>query len=138
MAIPKPRVGMVIRHSFLFSNGEEKERPAVVIVAVDPANTGDPLQVAVMPITHSPPLDVATAIEIPPRLKNHLKLDDDRSWVVIDEINEFMWPGYDIRQIPGSEGSWEYGQMPPGFIKQIAERVEQLEKGNRMHITSRD
>jgi hypothetical protein len=30
MAIPKPRVGMVIRHSFLFSSGEDKERPAVV------------------------------------------------------------------------------------------------------------
>jgi len=138
MAIPKPRVGMVIRHSFLFSDGEEKERPAVVIVAINPANMGEPLQVAVMPITHSSPLNAATAIEIPSRLKNHLKLDDERSWVVVDEINEFIWPGYDIRQIPGSEGSWEYGQMPPGFINQIAERVKQLEKDNRMHITLRD
>jgi hypothetical protein len=138
MAIPSPRVGMVIRHSFLFSNGEEKERPAVVIVAVDPANAGDPLQVAVMPITHSPPLNAATALEIPARLKNHLKLDDDRSWVVIDEINEFVWPGYDLRQIPGNEGSWEYGQMPPGFIRQISDCVEQLEKQNRLHLISRD
>ena len=138
MAIPQPRVGMVIRHSFLFSNGDEKERPAVVVVAIDPANIGDPFQVAVMPITHSFPTDAATAIEIPQRLNNYLKLDDERSFVVVNEINEFIWPGYDIRQIPDNSGSWEYGQMPSGFIKQISERVQQLEKNNRQHIVLRD
>lgn len=138
MAIPQPRVGMVIRHSFLFSSGEEKERPAVVIVAINPPSEGKPIRVAVMPITHSSPSDGSAAIEIPRRLKSHLNLDDDRSWVVVSEINEFWWPGYDLRPIPGSGGRWEYGQMPPGMITQITQRVMQLEASNRVHLEIRD
>jgi hypothetical protein len=129
---------MVIRLSFLFSSGEDKERPAVVIVAIIPPIAGEPIRVAVMPITHSSPSDGSAAIEIPPRLKSHLNLDDQRSWVVINEINEFWWPGYDIRPIPGGGGRWEYGQMPPRMITEITQRVMRLEARNRVHLVARD
>jgi prevent-host-death family protein len=37
-------------------------------------------------------------IELPGRVKRRLKLDDARSWVVLSEWNEFVWPGPDLRQ----------------------------------------
>jgi hypothetical protein len=37
--------------------------------------------VTVLPITHSPPADPASAIEMPAPVKRHLGLDDDRSWI---------------------------------------------------------
>lgn len=118
---------MVIRLAFLFSNGDEKERPAVVIIATISSPPNTLARVGVMPITHTPPLDQEIALELPTRLKNHLQLDDARSWVITNEINEFEWPGFDLRPIPGKSGKWEYGQMPPGFIAQIIERVKHLE-----------
>ena len=48
------------------------------------------------------PGDPATAVEIPMPIKRHLGLDDDRSWIVVDEGNEFLWPGYDLRK-PSSQ-----------------------------------
>jgi hypothetical protein len=45
--------------------------------------------VTVLPITHRAPHDPASAIEIPLPIKRHLGLDDDLSWIVVDEGNEF-------------------------------------------------
>lgn len=122
MSIPPPRIGMVIRYSFLFSDGREKERPAAIVVALE---VGDGRhRVLVMPITHAPPRDPAAALEIPTRLKRHLGLDDDRSWIVLDELNDFIWPSPELLKTPG--GDWEYGQLPPGFHKQIKDRAGAL------------
>ena len=131
--LPKPRVGQVIRHSFLFSSGDEKDRPGVIVVAVDPLGNEE-YHVAVMPITHSFSRDPRMAVEILQRLKSHLGLDDDRSWVVINEVNAFQWPGYDLRRIQG--GGWEYGQMPPRFMEEIVGRVKELEA--RPHVILRN
>jgi hypothetical protein len=57
----------------------------------------------VLPITHSAPVDPASAVEIPLPVKQHLGLDDDRSWIVIAEGNEFLLPGYDLRKLPHSD-----------------------------------
>jgi hypothetical protein len=66
----------------------------VIMLAVDrPAN--DATVVVVLPITHSPPADPASAVEIPVAVKRHLGLDAERSWIVVAEGNEFDWPGYD-------------------------------------------
>ena len=137
MPIGNPRIGQVIRYSFLWSNGHEKERPAVIVVATKKDIHGK-YRVAVMPITHTPHQDQSTSVEIPPRLKNYLKLDYEKSWVVVDEINEFEWPGFDIRQIHSAEGVWEYGQLPPKFYEMIIERLQQLEKSSAVNVTPRD
>jgi len=57
--------------------------------------------VAVVPITHSPHSDPETAIEIPRPVAAHLALDSDRCWVVLEDVNVFTWPGYDLRPISG-------------------------------------
>lgn len=58
-----------------------------------------------MPVTHSPPAQSALAMEIPALVKERLSLDADRSWVVLSEWNEFVWPGPDVRRAPGGDAN---------------------------------
>ena len=74
------------------------------------------------PITHSPPHDPRVAIEIPTRVKRHLGLDSERSWVILDELNVFRWPGYDLRPIPDKDGRYDYGLLPPKFFESIVKK----------------
>jgi hypothetical protein len=101
MPIPTPEPGLVISYAYLWHHEHEagreegrKDRPSVIVLAVErPAN--DTTIVVVLPITHSAPADSAAAVEIPAAVKRHLGLDDQRSWIVVAEGNEFDWPGYD-------------------------------------------
>ena len=47
-------------------------------------------------------------------VKRHLGLDDERSWIVVAEGNEFDWPGYDLRKI-GRSDRYDYGFLPPSL-----------------------
>lgn len=137
MSIGAPRPGQVIRYSFRWSDGAEKERPAVVVLATRSENDGT-FTVRVVPITHSPPRDPETAIEIPAKLKAFLGLDGERSWVICSEINKFTWPGFDLRPVPGKPVKWEYGQMPPAFHTQITQRMKELFDQARYRSQNRD
>ena len=124
MPIPNPEPGLVISYSYLWHHehraGREegqKDRPSVIVLAVEREADGA-IIVTVLPITHSPPLDPASAIEIPIPVKRHLGLDDDRSWIVVAEGNEFLWPGYDLRRRPHSD-RYDYGFLPPRFFNQV-------------------
>jgi hypothetical protein len=76
-----------------------------------------------LPITHSPPVADAVAIEIPTPVKARLGLDGERSWVVVTEANVFAWPGPDLRFLPekGPRSS-VYGFLPPGFFRVVRDR----------------
>jgi len=79
--------------------------------------------VLVLPITHTPPDHASLAVEIPARVKERLKLDDARSWVVLSEWNEFVWPGPDLRRLPsGDDSSVAYGMLPPRLFATIRDR----------------
>ncbi len=39
--------------------------------------------------------------EIPLATKRRLDLDKEASWVITTEVNRFVWPGPDIRKVPG-------------------------------------
>lgn len=97
MALPKPVPGLVIRYAFLWSQDAErgraegKDRPSVVVLAT--RRDGDQTIVTVAPITHSMPGDPAIGIELPASTKVRLGLDGDRSWVIVNEVNRFVWPG---------------------------------------------
>lgn len=115
--LPEPEVGLVISYSYLWKEEEErglvegrKDRPCAIVLAVDhpsPELDGRK-QVAVVPITHSLPQDLNVAVEIPLRVKQHLGLDSERSWVILDEVNVFTWPGFDLRPIRRREGSHRF------------------------------
>ncbi len=98
MAIPTPEAGLVISYADLWHRehqaGQEegrKDRPSVIVLAVEGATDGM-TAVTVLPVTHSAPADPASVVEIPLPVKRHLGLDDDRSWIVVAEGNEFLWP----------------------------------------------
>ena len=96
-------------------------------------------QVYVLPVTHTPPTDPILAIEIPRRVKQHLGLDDERSWIALDEINDFPWPGYDLRPVPGSQPARiEYGILPPRFFDKVRTAFLTLAQARRVRTTSRD
>lgn len=92
----------------------------------------------VAPVTHTPPAKDGEAIELPSRVKQALGLDDDRSWIVLDEVNQFGWPGYDIRPVPGSKDRFVYGFIPPKLYDTIIGRILELVAARRVTEISRD
>ena len=144
MAYPEPEVGLVVSYSYLWSDEAaaghvegRKARPCVIVIAVRPAEDRPP-QVTVVPITHSPHPDPESAVEIPWRVAEHLGLDSDSSWVVLDEVNVFTWPGYDLRQISGQADRYDYGFLPPRFFDTLVELFAALRRGSQIAETSRD
>ncbi len=82
----------------------------------------------VLPITHSAPTTPGAAVEIPLSVKRHLGLDHQRSWVVVSEGNEFLWPGYDLRKVPQKD-RFDYGLLPPGLFDQILKAFLSFHRG---------
>jgi len=128
---------MVIRYGYLWLHehrqGQEegKDRPAAVIIVLDD-DPQHPL-VTVLPITHAPPSDPAAAIEIPSSTKQRLGLDDDRSWIVLSELNDFRWPGPDLRPLPGKDASTiVYGVLPPDMFQIVRQRVAARVRAGQM------
>ena len=95
--------------------------------------------VTVVPVTHTPPADPVAAIEIPPAIKAHLGLDQAPTWIVISEVNDFVWPGPDLRPIPGkSPPRVEYGVLPPRFFKRVRDQLIALREARRSRTVVRD
>jgi hypothetical protein len=144
---PEPRVGLVVSYSYLWSEEAEqglvegkKDRPCAIILAIDePApNAARRKQVAVAPITHSLPHDMSVAVEIPLRVKEHLGLDSERSWVVLNEVNVFGWPGFDLRPIRNGDGRVDYGFLPPKLFDRLIEKFRDLESKGKVNHASRE
>jgi hypothetical protein len=141
MPIPNPEPGLVISYAYLWHHehqaGREegqKDRPSVIVLAVerDAATV-----VTVLPITHSAPTDPASAVEIPLPVKRHLGLDDDPSWIVVAEGNEFLWPGYDLRKLPHSD-RYDYGFLPPRFFNQVLDAFADWYRTGRRRLATRE
>ena len=136
MSLPAPVQGLVIRYSYLwrrdFLAGNEegvKDRPCAVILTVR-SEDGEDI-VTVLPITRSPQNDPRTAIELPAATKRRLGLDAVRSWVVLDEANQFIWPGPDLRPVPG-KARFDYGLLPADLMNEIRDKVIALLKARRV------
>ena len=142
MAIPTPEPGLVISYAYLWDrearDGQEegrKDRPCVIALAVQRQQDGK-TWVTVLPVTHSPPRDAAAAVEIPRAIKRHLGLDDARSWVVVSEGDQFVWPGYDLRKARGGDG-YDYGFLPPRFFTSVLAAFRAWHKTHKVTLTSR-
>ena len=128
MALPEPSPGLVVRYAYLWSHeaaagAEEgaKDRPCAVLLATT-TRSGRQV-VTVLPVTHSPPADPDLAVAIPPATKRRLGLDDDQSWVILNESNRFYWPGPDLRPVPGDEtGTIAYGHLPSRLYDHIRDK----------------
>lgn len=143
MAFPKPEVGLVISYSYLWREEAEqghvegkKARPCAIVLAQIEDAAGQ-LKVVVVPVTHSPPTDPDRAVEIPPAVKRHLGLDDERSWIVLNDFNVFAWPGFDLRPVPGSDRC-DYGLLPPMFFERVKQKFLELVRSGLASETGRD
>ena len=142
MAVPPPEPGLVINYAYLWhyehETGQEegrKDRPSVIVLCVEEAPDAETV-VTVLPITHRKPERPEWAVEIPLAVKRHLRLDDDPSWIVVAEGNEFVWPGYDLRQ--RHDGSYAFGFLPPQLFARVRRAFVALHRAGKTRKTPRD
>lgn len=143
MSLPAPRPGLVIRYSYLWAReadaGQEegvKDRPCAIVLVV--FEEGDRMRVRVLPVTHSPPRNPQDAFEIPEVTKTQLGLDTERSWIVITEANDFLWPGPDLRILSGhGPESVAYGMLPPKLFKILQGRLDARYRSGSTSIVPR-
>ncbi|PWB84267.1 MAG: growth inhibitor PemK [Methylocystaceae bacterium] len=142
MPIPTPEPGLVISYAYLWHDeygaGQEeglKDRPSAIVLVVERVSD-DATIVTVLPITHSAPRDPKSAVEIPPAVERHLGLDDSRSWIVVSEGNEFLWPGYDLRKRPHTD-RYDYGFLPPRLFDRVRAAFLEWRDARRARTTPR-
>lgn len=75
---------------------------------------------------------------MPTRVKEHLGLDHERSWVILDELNIFTWPGFDLRPAKDRGGRIDYGFLPPKFFERLIDKFSDLHRQGKVHPSSRD
>ena len=93
-------------------------------------------QLLVAPITHTEPERTADAVEIPKVAKQGLGLDAQRSWIVLTELNRFIWPGPDVRIAPGNDGPI-YDAIPDWLFFELRDAIVRRAKAGRLTITKR-
>lgn len=143
MALPEPIPGLVIRYAYLWreehQRGREegvKDRPCAVILVT--TNEADARVVTVLPITHTPPTHPALAVELPAATKRRLGLDDERSWVVLSEVNRFIWPGPDLRPVvAGDSASVAYGELPAVLFREIKTKLTEALAARLVRVVPR-
>jgi hypothetical protein len=142
LAIPAPEPGLVLNYAYLwheeFRSGQEegsKNRPTVIVLC-STQSEDQATVVTVLPITHAATKNEREAVEIPPAIKKHLGLDDERSWIIIAEGNEFIWPGFDLRKVPNKE-AYDYGFLPPKFFDKVRNAFVEFARAGKMKSTVR-
>ena len=135
------KVGYILRYAYLwhwqYLEGREegdKDRPCLVLALVTTSEDGTPI-VRVLPITHTPPQSAEDAVEIPAAVKKRLRLDEDRSWIIVSESNRFAWPGPDLRPLEGENGY--YGPLPPALFAEVKRRFVEIARSGRHKAGSR-
>ena len=106
-----------------------------MVVVVARVVTGDRTELMVAPITHVEP-PFGQGIPIPQSVKRHLGLDDEPSWVVLTELNRFVWPGPDIRPVKGGAIPL-YGAIPAKLFEQVKQGISRLAGSGRLQIPKR-
>jgi hypothetical protein len=142
LKFPPPTPGLVIPYSFLWSSeaakGQEegtKYRPCAITIArlmLDGRQS-----VRVLPITHRSPANRASAVEIPRKTKLILGLDSERSWIILDEVNDFVWPGPDLRPPSGDTASLALGRIPNGLLRIVLEKMIARAREGHVKVTRR-
>ena len=121
-----------------FRAGQEegrKNRPTVIVLCAKQAEDQSTV-VTVLPITHSTPKNARDAVEIPQAIKKYLGLDNERSWIIIAEGNEFTWPGFDLHKVPNKD-AYDYGFLPPKLFDKVRDAFVEFAKSEKTKLASR-
>lgn len=127
----EPKPGLVIRYDFLWKEevlaGYEdgrKDRPCAIILTTKPKDDGS-CEVVLCPVTHSPPKEGESAVEIPHKMARHLKLDDDKMWIKTHQVNTLTWEKgrlpYGV--VPAHQGQWFFGRLHKSLGQKAFEQV---------------
>jgi hypothetical protein len=143
VSLPTPEAGLVICYSYLWhaehERGREeglKDRPCAIVLTAR-RESGETV-VTVAPITHSPPATPADAVEIPAVTQARLGLDGARSWIVVSEVNRFVWPGSDLRPVSRAQTDrFDFGLLPPSIFRQVRDRLAECAKAQRLRSVPR-
>ena len=111
-----------------------KDRPCVIVLSV--RKQADLTIVTIAPITHSEPVYREFALEIPIPVKRRLNPDDKRSWIILNDFNQFIWPRHDLRPI-GQANSFVYGGLPANLYRRLRDQVLTLLRAGEVDITHR-
>jgi hypothetical protein len=137
----EPAVGLVIRHAYLWWNearvGREegvKDRPCVIVHKRQ--NEFNEIEVFICPITHTPPKSRERAMAIAEATKKRLRLDSRTSWIITTELNRFVWPGPDIRSVPG--GDIAYGVLPAAMTHELVRQIKENARDRSLLVVRRD
>ena len=143
MAIPTPIPGLVVSYTYLWrrehERGQEeglKDRPCVVVLSSEVR--GDVTIVTVVPVTRQPPVKGDEALELPGPTKLRLGLDATPSWIVLTEVNSFVWPGPDLKPKSGTDPArFAYGVIPPRLFGKLRSRLASALRARRISIVRR-
>jgi hypothetical protein len=135
MAFPDAKPGLVVRYDYLWTHeaaagrDQGKDRPACLVAASDSQTR--PRFVILLPITHTRPIGTTIGIEMPANVKRAIGLDDMPSWVIVSEHNIDEWPNSGLSPVPGKQGVFSYGFIPPGLFAQIKAAFLELARQNK-------
>ena len=129
MTRPALRIGDVVRCSYLWVDDHladavgGKDRPCLVARVAEASDRRNPW-LLLLPITHSPPTSGKAAIEIPARAASRAGLDDQRSWLILDEGNVVR--AWDPEISPVRPGAWTFGSLPERAVSNALVKTNEL------------
>src|SRR5580658_10167780 len=74
-------------------------------------------------------------VEIPAATKQRLRLDAQRSWIITTELNQFIWPGPDLRPMPS--GEYLYGYLPERLMRLVLDQVKKRARDKQLKTVPR-
>jgi len=108
------------------------------VVVISRKVVGDLTELLVVPVTTQPPRRTEDGFEVPARIKAHLGLDAERCWIMVTELNRFVWPGPDLRPIRrGGDETPCYGFLPERLFRPVLDAVIARAEAEALKATKR-
>jgi hypothetical protein len=140
MKTPDPFPGLVIGYSYLWHHDYKLERdfsekPAThgVVLSVE-EEVGDKL-VIVAALTDIKRRDTE-GIELPEATRIRLGLPSPQYWIIISEVNRFVWPGPDLRSVSALTENG-LSAIPPALFETVKSAMRALSKRDQLKAVTR-
>jgi hypothetical protein len=137
-----PKIGQIVDHYFLWADEQaagqiegRKARPCIIIAVDEVDHTA--VRVTLLPVTSQAPRSGRSAVAVPNNIKSRIGLDIARpAWVVVDEANVFVWPGFDL--VPQPDGGFVRGLVTIGFYERLRDAVLHVRSRGTLQALDRD